>query len=193
MRSYYYLSASLPILAFGTAPPLSETEFLARCREQLTDADFRVLQACSLLPDDAELPSGSAAARFRSWETCLRNLLAGKRTVPGGEAGSYWRHEDDFFSEIAPGVQEALAVGNVLEREKALDQLRFRALDWLEAGHLFDLDHLCIYKLKLALLAKYQPFDPERGAANLDAIIAEVARRSGRAEAPEQPMQENTI
>ena len=64
-----------------------------------------------------------------------------------------------------------LNAADPLEAEKILDRMRWAKLDELEAGRQFDFDRVCIFKLKLLILAKYSGRTPDAGGAALDAIL----------------------
>ena len=44
MAKYYYLISSLPMLSLENEPAISYQDFLARCREQLSDSDFKEIE-----------------------------------------------------------------------------------------------------------------------------------------------------
>ncbi|MDD5699087.1 MAG: DUF2764 family protein [Victivallaceae bacterium] len=172
MAGYYYLISSLPLLMFDERLPLTVADFTAACAGQLTESDQRILNRLTLIPEPGlTYPAGSAAERWRQWEICLRNRIASRRIPHGKDIHRWLQDEAAYFGETDPGVQEAFALKNPLEREKYLDRLRWRALDDFEAGHHFDFDKLCIYKLKLLLLAKWNERRAEQGGKNLDAVL----------------------
>ena len=55
-----------------------------------------------------------------------------------------------------------------------LDLLRWRFLEEMETGHMFDFDGLCIYKLKLSLLEKYRYRKAELGKDNFNLALKRV-------------------
>lgn len=175
MAQYYYLVSSLPMLKPEETPFLSSREFLEICADKLSAKDFSALSAISLVPDEsAAFPADSAAAKWNTWEICLRNRIAAHRTGKGQDASEYMLPETDCFSEIEAGVQEAYGIKNPLERENIFDRMRWRKLDDLEAGHDFDFDKLCIYMLKLLLREKWLIRSKENGFNNLDGAIAKI-------------------
>ncbi|MDD3153730.1 MAG: DUF2764 family protein [Victivallaceae bacterium] len=179
--NYYYLASSLPMLRSEEKPPVSTGDFLAAAARELSEANYENLLRVSIDPEAAN-PEG-AAREFAKWETLLRNAVLRIRAAKYPELADDLRHEDDFFSEVAPGVQEALGKANLLEREKALDAMRWRKLDDLEAGHPADFDFLAVYKLKLAILEKNAVRTRPAGEKNVDdlanLVLADADRRSG--------------
>lgn len=115
------------------------------------------------------------AFRWNSWETSLRNCAI--RTAAHGQpadTGAFIRVEDDFFSDTARGVQQAYAAKDPLERERLLDMMRWEMLDGCEGTHSFDFDRLCIYKLKLMILEKWQRRSTAAGLEIFNALVERV-------------------
>ena len=169
--SYYYLISSLPLLRWGSRSPLSDADFLAQCEGQLDAAALAQLHAVALLPTG---DSGSTAseASWHDWDDYIRNLLARARAGHlHRDVSPMLRPERDVFPTDRREVDELLANENPLERERALDQIRWRRLDGLEAGHPFDFDRLVVYRLKLLLLEKWMQFDSESGTRNLGELV----------------------
>ena len=70
---------------------------------------------------------------------------------------------------------------NPLEREKLLDLARWRKLEELEQGHLFDFDSLGAYRCKLLIAEKWQKRASGIPSENLDRAASAV-RESGHSE-----------
>jgi hypothetical protein len=159
---------------------MSETEFLDACADWLPDDAMERIRELTLLPPEDIRKGDSAIDRWNVWETRLRNALAARRSRRDGGGGDraaekYLRENLDFFSEIEDGVQEAFSKSSPLEREDVLDKLRWRALEDIESGHDFDFDKLCVYKLKLLLLAKRASRNTAKGEENLEAALTTTA------------------
>jgi len=169
--SYYYLISSLPLLRWGSRSPLSATDFLAQCEGQLDASALAALSAVALLPTgDAE--TTGIEADWHDWDDYIRNLLARARAGhQHRDVSPILRPERDVFPTERREVDELLANDQPLERERALDQMRWRRLDGLEAGHSFDFDRLVVYRLKLLLLEKWMQFDSESGTRNLGELV----------------------
>jgi len=175
MAGYYYLISSLPMLMFDETAPLNVEEFNAACSDKISENDLEILNKLGLVPEDGRIFSeNSAAERWRRWEVCLRNRIAAHRVPHGKDIHEYLQEEKGCFGEIDSGVQEAFGIKNPLEREKYFDRMRWSALDDFESGHHFDFDKLCIYKLKLLLLAKWNERQVEQGEKNLDIMLGRI-------------------
>jgi len=175
MAGYYYLISSLPMLMFDETALLSVEEFNETCAGKISESDLEILDKLSLVPEAGQaFPVNSAAERWRQWEICLRNRIASHRAPHGKDIHSYLQEEDACFCDIDTGTQEAFGLKNPLEREKYFDQMRWRALEDFESGHHFDFDKLCIYKLKLLLLEKWNERQVEQGEKNLDVMLNQI-------------------
>ena len=177
MAGYYYLISSLPMLMFDEKAPIDLETFDDACIGQVSERDMKILDKVNLLPPSEEefnFPANSAAERFRQWEVCLRNRIAAHRAPQGKDIHNYLHEEKSCFCEIDTGIQEAFALKNPLEREKYFDRMRWHALEDIEAGHHFDFDKLCVYKLKLLLLEKWNKRQRPEGVKNLDSMLEDI-------------------
>jgi len=178
MQEYYSLASSLPTLRFDMAPPFSVEEFSAQCDTWLTGQDRLLLEETTLDPDAAgQSHPERAAARYAVWDTQLRNLLALRRQNDLKLAPVNWQRPCPSLSADVPeNVNRALQAGNPFEVARELDRMRWRQLDEFSSLHPFDIDGLCVYKLKLAILERWQPRTAESGKAGFDACIEKIEK-----------------
>ena len=175
MAGYYYLISSLPMLMFDETAVLSVEEFNEACADKISESDLKILNELSLIPEaEKTFPPNSAAERWRQWEIYLRNRIASHRAPHGKDIHNYLQEEKSCFCDVDSGIQEAFGLKNPLEREKHFDQMRWNALDDFESGHHFDFDKLCVYKLKLLLLEKWNERQVEQGEKNLDVMLGQI-------------------
>lgn len=181
MSAYYYLVSSLPMLMMGETAPISLENFMESCKDWLSDKELDQLTKLDLTPTEtAPFDSDSSAGKWNQWETSLRNRIAKHRASSlNKDADHYTQPEKDVFSEIERIVQEAYSV-NPLEREKIFDKNRWQQLDNLEAGHEFDFDKLCIYKIKLMLNEKWKHRKTEQGVENLNTILQQINEETAK-------------
>ncbi len=184
MAEYHYLVSSLPMLMPDMEPVMNLEEFMDQCSDWLTVPQMARLEATGLVPaSDFVFPAGSASALWNDWETNLRNRLAANRVAGSGQDAESILHEEiDVYGEIEQGIQEAWAQNDPLEREKILDRIRWRFLDDLENGHLFDFDVICIYKLKLLIREKWTPRTVQTGRTSLDETVTAIEQGDTRKE-----------
>jgi hypothetical protein len=171
--AYPYLIASLPMLHPGMKPPFSFDRFLGLCREWIPERDYQVL---STLPQPSQYSQGARHHRLiEGWigfDTALRNELAreraGRRHL---EPAAYLRPEDYHGSPLAPGVHAATAHASPLDAERALDEMRWKALEDLATGHYLDLDVLLAYACRLQILLRWERIRAADGRSLLEQAL----------------------
>jgi len=156
MAYYTYLVASLPMLNFGSKPPLGLKEFLARCAELLGDKDYRLIRnAVSTQGFALDGRLTPALLRWKAFDLALRNELAKARAARRKtDASRFLRGGQASAIQAMHLAQTALRQPNILEAEKYLDGARWHELDEIASGHYFDLEFLLVYALKLVILER---------------------------------------
>lgn len=179
MSIFYYIIASLPTLYLFEKQELDMVSFLEICKDQLDIKEYNAVKEIGLLPLEERHYSNSTLQKWYNWETCLRNKIARLRTT-GNEKDCtpYLHSEKDYFPEIDRIVQEALGTENPLQKEKMLDIGRWERLSELESGHIFDIELIFIYKLKLLLCEKWIHRKEEAGKENLDKVLEELYKEN---------------
>jgi hypothetical protein len=151
---YYYLAASLPALALDQPPPFSFSGFRALCAGHLGDDDMAALDELDRPP--AGPPRHPFVRAWAAAETRLRNAVARARAarLRRDPAESLREQEGaDFFTEKA--VADAMARPDPLEREMALDRLRWRLIEDLAGHDPFDGRAVLAYGAKLRLAGRW--------------------------------------
>ncbi|MCK9555063.1 DUF2764 domain-containing protein [bacterium] len=163
-RNYYYLCASLPMLSFGTKPPMSNDQFLDYTARHLSGKDFFALNNSSLTPSEERKTTQKALETWKHFEISLRNELVNIRAKKLGKDGhAYFRGEYVPDPFIAAMVAEAAGEETPLEVEKRIDTARWEKLEEIEKQHFFDLHFLIIYFLKIQILNKWDNIKAEKG------------------------------
>ena len=175
---YYYLCSSLPSLAFGKSAPLTAAEFDALCAESLAPAEYERLLSCPTLrvprDPDASLRLPPVYAAYARFEQYLRTRIAQRRTGREEDKAEPLPDPAEYFGEVDFGLGSA-ASADPLEREKLVDRIRWNRLDDLGAGHEFDFDALCVYRLRLLILDKYRDRRQETGRENFEAAAGRIS------------------
>lgn len=177
--NYYYFCSQLPALQPGAVPPFTLAEFDERVAGILPPADFSYVSRCGFPPDrGADLPAGSVGAAYRSWEFALRGEIARLRVAEGHGDAIDLPPETDAFADIREQIGGAASAPNPLERERRVDQLRWRRLDELAFGHEFTVEAVACYRLRLAILEKNRQFVAETGRNNFEEAVGLIDRNS---------------
>ena len=174
MGQYYYLISSLPMIRQDEAPGISVESFLEECGKWLDENEMNIINPLAVVPgtDDIDV---AVPKSWTEWENGLRNRLARQRGHKlNRDVETVCRHENDWFSEVERAAQDFSAMTNPLDREKMLDDLRWKKLEDLECGHIFDFDRLCVYKLKLMLRLKWSDRKKENGEKNFPELLDKV-------------------
>jgi hypothetical protein len=171
-RNYYYFSASLPLLYFGTKPPISDERFLDQAAEFLSPRDFRVIANARLIPQEQDGYGQPALEEWFRFENSLRNETVTFRAKNlNRDPGDHYR--GDYLPDpyLAALVTEAARETDPLQVERRIDLARWEKLEEVEFLHYFDLHFLIVYFLKLQLLNKWQAIRDEQGRAVLEEMI----------------------
>jgi hypothetical protein len=175
VQLYPYLVASLPMLHFGMKPPFSFERFLEVCHGFIPEGDYLLLSALPQ-PEDysREVTHHRLVQKWIGFDTALRNELArvraGRRHL---EPAAYLRPDGHGGSSIAPGVLAATAQAAPLDAERALDEMRWKALEDLATGHYFDLDLLLTYAYKLQILLRWERIRSAEGRRLLEQALGQ--------------------
>jgi hypothetical protein len=171
--NYYFFAASLPALTPDEQPPLSPEAFLAQCREYLRAADADAVAAVL----DEGPPSRQ---RFvRDWgrkERQLRNAIVHHRAPRlGRDPEADVRPEPEFDGSVARLVGEAFLRPSPIDRERALDRVRWAQAEALGGYNPFSIDGILAYAVKLKLACRWAALDEETGRQTAEAIIGQPA------------------
>ena len=161
----FYFISSLPGLRWGEAPKLSHGEFMEKCRNALSDKDLRRIEHFPAEKGDLE-------TQWLAWEQFLRNAIVEERAARLHVNPALWRRgEREFRPSDRKAVEEAFAKGSPLERETALDGLRWRFLEELAVSYTFCVEALIIYSLQLQILEHRQSRKADSGAATCESLV----------------------
>lgn len=176
--SCYYLIASLPRLMFDERPLLSIDDFKERCREALRPGDAATVdRLCHPTQETMEAPVSKMhpfEVRWLNSETQLRNAVARVRAVRRGrDASSFMRSHEGFEIRIETAVEQAFEKSSPLEREQALDGLRWTLLEELAGLDPFALSVVLAYAVKLRLAWKTAQRDAGKGMEQVENRLEE--------------------
>ena len=158
------------MLRFGTKPPLSFEKFLQICQESIPESDLAILRRLSISGEyDYAHTANPTLKKWPAFDTSLRNELtrirAGRKHL---DPDKYLRQDKYTETSIAHIAISAYRNPAILEAERMLDEVRWRALDEFSVGHYFDLDFLIIYALKLLILERWETINSADKAALIE-------------------------
>jgi hypothetical protein len=170
---YYYFAASLPMLMPDDIQGMRADTYLSACEVQLSGKDFDGLNAATLGTE--ELSWHSTTRAWQQHDCEVRNHLAVLRAGKLGVDAAPNIRPDAGASSVGESIRSLFENDSPLNAEEALFDLHWRFLDQLVSGHLFDLDFLIVYYLKVQLLERQQGFDYEKGREVLDTVRSGLA------------------
>lgn len=164
--SLVYLLASLPMLEFSTAPRVKVAEFLQLCREQLSPRDAALIEAMAT----AQPLDHPFARAWQAHETALRNAVARERArrLNHKNVAQWLRPQSTLNLSLNQAVATAMQRESPLERERALDKLRWEAAEHLGGLDALSFNALLAYTLKLTIATRWRDLESERAQANFD-------------------------
>ena len=175
MAQYYYTVASLPTVLLDQDPPITSEYFLDTCRYTISEKDYQILQSARLLPE--EVTGHPALEQWNAWETALRNELAKLRAANTGMDAEPYLREGGNGSGSFETAREAAGAANPAAGEDVLDMARWRYLDDMGTGHIFDMTALIIYYLKLQIAERRVVRTPEAGKVNYQEIYDRITAK----------------
>lgn len=164
---YYFFSATLPELHPGATPPLTLAEFDADAELQLTPRHYRML-----VDED---PAARVYGEMRRFEEYMRTRIAEKRAEKLKLPADFPEPEA-FYGEVDAALGRISQL-DPAERERAVDELRWKMLDELTWKSEFDFDHICAYRIRLRLAEKYRGRDAKCGRKFFDSAVRELAEQ----------------
>ena len=183
MGSYYYAAASLPFLEFTSDVLPAAEDFLSLCYHCGGDAELKIIASASLEPNDVS--AHPLIRSFWRWEIGLRNELTRQRSLLLNRESVI--HSDDTGSDgtAIAGLSEMLKAlmqsSNPLEADEELDRLRWQYLDELECGHVFDIQQMIVYYLRLQILLRRRSLVVDEGRRLYQQYVADINQQEVRA------------
>jgi len=168
--NYYYFVASLPPLALEGDPPFSSEHFADLCAEHLSPRDLEALES---LADPTRPGNHAFVLQWRDAETQIRNTVARARALRlGKDAAGYLRPVTGLSVALEKRCSDAMALSNPLERERALDTLRWNLADELAGLETFSLSAVLAYGVKLYLVERWTAMNEDAGRQKLEAMAS---------------------
>ena len=197
--TYEYLLAGLPELKAGSDTPVSIEKLDELLEEQLTASDKQLLDLLRAPIDETTLAEGLKADNpfIRAWfafnqdmnnvlvaQICRKHGFDVKDQIVGeGEVAEHLRthttQKDFGLEEVMDDPQQMLAlaqIDNLMEREKAMDAIRF---EWLQEQTEFDFfsaEMVFAYYLEAVMLHRWSLLTVEEGEKVFRALVADMKK-----------------
>ncbi len=176
MAAYYYLIASLPMLKFNEAPPISSEKFLIEAQKELGKRPF--LQVASLFSDTPAVdhPYLEGWEAFKGEATSLLARLRANRLN-----FAFKEEEVKGDLKLEARLREIVQHPNPLDGELMLMELYWERAAELSRMKVFTIEVLFTYAIQLNILERIALFTQEDGNrefnqlfTNLQSIIKSI-------------------
>ncbi len=197
--TYEYLLAGLPELKAGADTPVSLEKLEELLNEQLSDSDKRLLDLLRVPVDAETLEAGlNARNRFiREWfafnrdlnnvlvaQICRKHNFDVKQQIVGDDEvaeqlRTHTTQKDFGLSELSGDFLSILALAQIddlMQREKAIDAIRF---EWLQERTEFDFfspEMVFAYYLEAVMLHRWSILTVEEGERVFRSMVAELKK-----------------
>ena len=187
MNNYEYLIASLPDITpdWKDSGEMSGDAFVDWLREGCSDSDRKLIDflregfAAENLNEDFYLRALSHRDRFlREYFRFDLNVRNAKVEYLNRELGRaagtdiFLTDENGFEEEARLGA--VLGSGDILSREKGIDELMWEKIESLTTFDYFDIDAIIGFIAKLNIAMRWNRLDPETGREMFSRIVKEV-------------------
>ena len=187
MNNYEYLIASLPDITpeWKDTGEMSGDAFVDWLREGCSDSDRKLIDflregfAAENLNKDFYLRALSHRDRFlREYFRFDLNVRNAKVEYLNRELGRaagtdiFLTDENGFEEEARLGA--VLGSGDILSREKGIDDLMWEKIESLTTFDYFDIDAILGFSAKLNIAMRWNRLDPETGREMFSRIVKEV-------------------
>ena len=190
MNNYEYIVASLPALQQDDArsEKLDVQGLVDEIRSQISAHDAEVLSVLlggfnsdKLNPDFYRAALKHSNRFIRDWfrfDLDLRNITVSYINDSLGRPENQdmilleGRETEEFFE--LDDARNVLNIGDILKRERGLDELRWRKIDELTVLDTFNLEALLGYVAKLKIIDRWLQLDPDSGRELFRRLVEDV-------------------
>ena len=155
------------MLRYDSPCPITIEQFLADCKSNLSAGDYHQVQ-CAI----DGTPSGNRfLKKYQAFCQMVQSELSQQRAQKLGLNPDQYRNDNEKSYVISDAVRKALSDENVLDGEMILIVLKWNYLEEMSAQHVFDLDALLSYALKLGIITRKNLFRQEAGNAEFKRLF----------------------
>ena len=189
MNNYEYIIASLPVLSEGSAGKVDADDLVAEIRGHLSSRDNALmdllLEGYGDGTQDAEFYrralgcSNGFLRRFFEYDLAVRNakvdyLNRALGRPEGMDKVVLGEEEPDFDGRAE--VDAVLNGGDILARERGLDDLMWQEIDELTRMDVFDIEAILGFTAKLKIIDRWNKLDPETGRELFRKLVDEIRK-----------------
>lgn len=188
MNNYEYIIAGLPVLQRDshTADGFSAEAMEEEIRSQLDERDCRIFDflldgfRSECLSEEFYRKSSKSSSRFIrqyfSFDLSVRNArVEWLNSELGRPAGSdIMETETEENPELKSKVLDILSGNDILERERALDNLMWEKIEDITVMEIFSLDLILAFTAKMKIVDRWLKLDPVAGRELFRKLVEEI-------------------
>lgn len=187
MSNYHYIIAGLPniVLDYGSGKKFSYQDVRNSIAENCSAGDTRLIEWLEFGMDEENLSPhtyraiGKLRNRFLreyfEFDRQLRNAVAVRNSEQLGKdpaAYTIGTNSEDF--EERTGIRSIFAKTDLLEKEKAMDRLRWDMANGINTFHYFDMDVILAFLVKASIVERWNRMDAATGTEMFEKLVKEV-------------------
>ncbi|MDR1931252.1 MAG: hypothetical protein LBQ57_00375 [Spirochaetales bacterium] len=178
MGGYFYTVAALPYLTFDSASTIPEDDFLFLCQNSVSAGDWNILKEARFHSPPGLKTGNATLDGWTAGEQSLRAELAKLRAAKKGlETESYNRY-GAYSQSILDAARKAFNEESPLEAEAVILRALWSLLDELETGHLFDVDKLITYYLRMQIVKLKNKRNKTDGEKNFSILYETIVNKN---------------
>jgi hypothetical protein len=159
---YFYLLASLPKLELNVKLEISREEFLDQCRQ--SPVWVNIDDITDLLNGNYHKVRQNFIMAWSRKDIIIRNAVVRLRgSRKNINPKPFFNEVSEADLNIEASVEDAFDTDDILKRELAIDQLRFRLLDEMTFMKPFNQDSLYAYAVKFSIAERWSKLETENG------------------------------
>lgn len=187
MNNYEYIVASLPVISSGFRGELDYEGVLSDISEQLSNKDRGELKLLLDGFNSETLNEQLYTKAFKSknkfireyflFDLCLRNCkvrFLNKNLGRAEDKDVLNILPEEFEFEEQNTVEQALALTDILERERAIDDLLWDKIDSIVGLQIFNADVIFGFVAKLQIVARWLKLDPQTGRELFKQLVDQI-------------------
>lgn len=173
MGGYQYLVASLPAISLSVAPPYTPEQFRFSCQGVLSDGDLAELDL--ILAGQAESGSSEFSQAWAAADAQIRNTVARDRAAKlGVDVRSFLHEHSGYRVWLDKEVADAMAKPNPLDREMALDMVRWHFCEDMALTDDTGMPAVLGFAVRLMLANRWAGMDAEAGRNRLEDLVTKL-------------------
>lgn len=170
-KQYYYTVNTLPYLVFDETPPIHRERFFEICNFELQKSHIKQLASIHLYQLKGDCDSSDVINKWLFWERSVRNALVILRASKLKIDATTYQRANGYTPYHLFLAKKIFSAENPFIAEKIFDKSRWHFFEELEKEHLYSIEKLILYYLKLQILDRRALFDTKMGKDKFSELV----------------------